>query len=183
MPSEVKGVWFVTAKSYLLGQRGPEAVEWVAERLDPAFRNAMLEPLTSGWYPERALAQGLDGMREVLGAVDDEVFCRIMRECTEIGVNRFFRALLRSSSPEFVLRQIPTMWRHIRRGQGRVDVERAPGGTLIHYSDFPWFEDVNYRLLVKGSLGAIVAIAARRLPPVDISGYGSDWLDARVEHG
>ena len=99
-----------------------------------------------------------------------------------IGVNRFFRVLLRLSSPAFVLRQTPTMWRQIRRGQGRGEVEPVPGGTLIRYRDFPWFDDVNYRLLAKGSLGAIVAIAGKQLPRVDISDFGSDWLDARVEH-
>jgi len=182
MGSEVKGVWFVTAKSYMLDHGGAKALERVAEQLDPAFREAILDPLTSAWYPERALAQALAGMREVLGAIDDEVFCEVMRECSELGVNRFFRVLLRLSSASFVLRQTPTMWRQIRRGQGRVEVEPVQGGTLIHYRDFPWFEDVNYRLLAKGSLGAIVAIAAGKLPRVDIVDFGSDWLDARVEH-
>ncbi len=183
MSSEVKGVWFVTARSYVLAHGGAPALEALLGYMDREHHEAITEPLASAWYPERALGQALAGMRQTLAGGDASEFREIMEECTRIGVNRFFRVLIRVSAPAFVLRQVPTMWRMIRRGDGDVVVEPTAGGTLIHYSGFPCFDDANYRLMTKGSLAALVRLCTQKPPLVDVVDYGRDWLDARIVHG
>src|SRR5512139_866770 len=114
-PSEVKGSWFVTARTYLVSEGSDELVQRVAKFLPDHQRHSLLEPLPSGWYPEESLQNALMGMRTELARGSPERFLDIMRQCTELGISRFFRVLLRLGSTEFVLRQVPTMWKQIRR--------------------------------------------------------------------
>ena len=95
-----------------------------------------------------------------------------MEGCTEIGVSRFFRVLLRLSTPGFVLRQVPTMWRHIRRGRGEVRVREEDGAFVLEYSDFPWFADPLYEHLTVGSVRALVRIATGKAPTIRAEGLG-----------
>lgn len=179
--SEIKGVWLVTAKSWVLGQRTVAELNAVARHVDPAMRSALTDPLPSEWYPEETLQQVLRGMRSVLAEDSDSRFLELMRQCTRIGVNRFFRALLRLGSAQFVLRQVPTMWRQIRRGTGRVEVETESNRIQLRYRDFPYFDDPNYRLLTLGSLGAVVELCTSSQPSVSLGAHGSDWLDVAIE--
>ncbi len=181
MRSEIKGVWLVTAKRFVLASHGQEALDAIASHLAPESRGAVLEPVTSAWYPEEVLQGALAGIHREVAKQSDEVYLRMMRECTELGVSRFFRVLLRLSTPGFVLAQVPSMWAHIRRGAGKVTVESTPDGTLVRYREFPYFDDPRYRLLTQGSLQGLMKLTTRQQPRVRLGEFGSDWLDVHVE--
>jgi hypothetical protein len=180
--SEVKGIWLVTARGWVLREHDGAMLERIASHMDRDLRPAILEPLPSEWYPEEVLAQALRAMREVVAQGSNEKFRAVMESCTELGVSTFFRVLLRVSTPRFVLRQVPTMWRQIRRGRGRVVVENRPTSTVVAYSDFPHFGNVDYRLLTLGSLTAVLRVCTRETPHIRIEDHGGDWLDVVVDH-
>ncbi len=172
MQSEVKGVWFVSARAWL-EERG--VLMTAAKPLPPAVRSALLEPMPTAWYPEETLQQAMSGVRATL-ARDGDQFIDAMDGCTVIGTSRFFRALLRLATPGFVLRQVPAMWRHIRRGDAHVDVVVEGDSARIEYSAFPFFGDENYRLLTEASLRAVVRTCTGRNPKVTIAKWSADAL-------
>jgi hypothetical protein len=180
-PSEIKGVWLVTARAYVLDRHGRAALERIASSVDPSLASAVLEPLPSHWYPEAVLQQSLRGMKSAIAHDSDDGLLRVMEGCTELGISRFFRALLRLSSPDFVMAQVPTMWRQIRRGPGKVSVERTADGQVIHYTSFPYFDDPNYRLLTLGSLTAVLRLCTKNPPRIRLGAQGKDFLDAIIE--
>jgi hypothetical protein len=108
-------------------------------------------------------------------------FVEAMDGCTMIGISRFFRALLRVATPAFVLRQVPTMWRQIRRGDARVSVTIDGDRARIQYAQFPYFSDENYRLLTEGSLRAVVRTCTGHAPKVTLLRSTSDSLNVEVQ--
>lgn len=176
MRSEVKGAWFVAARAWL-DDRG--ALEATAQVLPRDVRTALLEPIPASWYPEELLQEALRGLRENV-VPDAAGFVDAMDGCTVIGTSRFFRAMLRVASPGFVLRQVPTMWRHIRRGDANVAVKLHDDKAQIAYSGFPYFSDENYRLLTEGSLRALVRTCTGRDPKVALLRSTADSLNVEV---
>src|SRR5579859_5010427 len=57
--SEVKGIWFATARRYMLEARGRDALAAVIEDIPPEHRRALAAPLPSQWYPEETLQESL----------------------------------------------------------------------------------------------------------------------------
>lgn len=96
--SEVKGIWFVSVRAWLEAHATEEQRRELVASLSPPFRAAFVEPLVSEWYPEAMLAESLLATYEVIAVRDRVRFLSIMEACTEIGVNRFFRLLLRLST-------------------------------------------------------------------------------------
>ncbi|MGZ3420851.1 MAG: hypothetical protein ACXWUG_11715 [Polyangiales bacterium] len=176
MVSEVKGAWFVAARAWL-DERG--ALGAIARELDEDARRALLEPLPGHWYPESSLQNSLAAMRTYV-APSREEYVDALDACTVIGISRFFRALLRVASPGFVVRQVPTMWKQIRRGAGHVAVDSANGRARVSYTAFPYFADENYRLLTEGSLRAVVRTCTGKNPRVLISRATDDALDVDI---
>jgi hypothetical protein len=180
-PSEVKGVWFVTARR-LLASKHPGAVAEMVRLVDADLRSALTDPLPSSWYPEEALRQMLTAMNRVVANGDKDVFLRLMEEATDLGIQHFFRILVRIGSPAFVLKRVPTMWRQIRRGAGKVEVEADDRRATLRYTEFPWFSDPLYRLMTLGSLAAVVRLCAGRDANLAIVDHGPDWLTVRIEY-
>ncbi len=176
MSSLVKGAWFVAARAWLEAHSSLEAT---TRALPPDVRQVLLEPIPAEWYPEETLQTALRVMRQEI-APDRAHFVAVIDGCTEIGISRFFRALLRVVSPAFVLRQVPTMWRQIRRDDTRVTVEVNENRAVIHYAGFPYFADDNYRALTEGSLRAVVRTSTGRDPKVTILHATKDSLDVEV---
>lgn len=172
----MKGAWFVAARAWLESRGSLEAT---ARALTPDVRKVLLEPIPAVWYPEPVLQASLAALRDVV-APERAQFVEAMDACTAIGISRFFRALLRVASPGFVLRQVPTMWRHVRRGDGHVAVEAGDGRGTIRYSQFPFFADDNYRLLTEGSLRAVVRTCTGRDPRVTLVRATNDSLDVEI---
>jgi len=174
--SEIKGAWFVAARAWL-EERG--ALETAATALNGDVRHALLEPIPAAWYPEEVLQEAMRGVRTAVVPSSD-AFVDAMDGCTVIGTSRFFRALLRVASPAFVLRQVPTMWRQIRRGDAKVAVMIDGDRARIQYSEFPYFSDENYRLLTEGSLRAVVRTCTGRDPKVTVLRSTADSLNVEL---
>lgn len=180
--SEVKGIWFVAALDYARDAHGDARMRQLIETSRHKYADVYRNPVGSAWYPEEALQQLLTLLYDVLAQQHDSTFERIVEGCTEQGVNRLFQMLLRMSSPAFVLRHVPTMWRQIRRGPGQVVVENHDGHSVIRYSEFPWFWDKSYRLLTTASLRAIVRCCANEAPRVEVLDHTSDTLSVRLAY-
>lgn len=179
--SEVKGIWFLVAREQLEQQFGAAGFQDVLDAMPAEFQHALREPLASSWYAEEALQEALRAMRHTL--VPDADDCRaLLFSCTQRGVGRFFRAMMRLSSPHFVLRQVPTMWKHIRRDRARIDVSLGPEISYVTYSRFPYFSDENYRLLVEGSLRALLEPSVGHRVLAEVHSYGDDWLRVAIRH-
>jgi hypothetical protein len=180
--SEVKGLWFVVAKRYLIDRYDPELPARMAALVDEPLRHAFLDPVRSGWYPEACLTQFMRAFDELVTHGDQRKLVLAFEECTLQGVHRFFQALLRLTTPEFLLRRTPVLWSYVRRNQGRLTVEADPQRAIIRYVDFPYFDDVNYRLLALGTLRPLATLCGGTSPRADVLGYGRDWLDVEVRY-
>ena len=178
--SEVKGIWFDSALRWLERTHGPGAAARLDARVSAPYRGILTEPLAFQWYPEAALAELLPAMRAELTDGSDEAFVSVVEQITLDGVGRFFRLVLSLASPAFVVRKVPVLWGRMRRGAGRVEVESGDGVVHLHYRDFPWFADDNYRLLTVGSLRGVCAAAGAKDPDVTIVGATDDTLDVDV---
>lgn len=179
--SEVKGVWFTSARSFVLRERGPGIVEAVARGLPRDQRDAVLSPDARRWYPEATLAAALGALRKEV-APDDASYAALLEGATSEGVGNVARALLRVSSASFVLKQIPTLWRAVRRGAGDVRVEVGTGRALIAYSAFPWFADDNYCVLTEASVRSLVRLVTRKPASVKIVERREDALRLEVAY-
>jgi len=177
---EVKGVWFTTARRYVNDRYGPQMLEEVAAGMGEQHREAIVQPLASEWYPEETLQQGMASMSRVLAGGDVERFSAVLEACTDLGINHFFRALIRMGSPAMVLRKVPTMWSLIRRGDAIVTAEANDERATIRYERFPYFQDSNYRILTLASVRTLVRICCGREPSVEIVGYERDALAVAV---
>jgi hypothetical protein len=182
MPSEVKGLWFVVARRYLVDHHGVEAVLQMADAIEPAYRDSLLEPMRSDWYPEACLQQYLRAYFEIVARRDEKRMLAALEDCTLQGVNRFFEVLLRLTTPRFVMSQTPVLWRYVRRGQGMLHVEADDERAICRYVDFPYFEDVNYRLLALGTLRPLASLCGGTNPRAEVIDYGRDFLDIEVRY-
>jgi len=179
--SEVRGIWFVTARRYMQEHGfGDEWFEALAARLDQRYKGVFLAPDSAEWYPERALQQALGAMHAVMAEGRDDAFVDVMEECTILGINQFFRLLMRLGSPALVLRKAPAMWNHIRRGAGSVAVEANDAGAELRFTEFPYFRDPNYRLLTVGVTRALVTVCGRPRPQIAVTSFDWDRLTVKV---
>jgi hypothetical protein len=181
-PSEVKGLWFVAARRWVVQDLGEEALRAVLAELHGPAREALEDPLPSAWYPEEALQRGLDAARRVLADDDADQMLDLLERVTMIGINAFWRTALRVTSTEFALRAVPVSWKHIRRGAGEMSVELEGGIGRIHYRDFPYFDDPNYRLLVLGTLRPLLRMSTGAEVPVNIATYTHDSLTVHAKY-
>ncbi|MCA9627849.1 MAG: hypothetical protein KC766_09290 [Myxococcales bacterium] len=182
MGSEVKGIWFLVARDEIDSRWGAEAYARLAASVPARYRSALTEPLASTWYPEEALQCALEAMREDLVSAEGP-YRELLFACTQRGMGRFFRAMMRITTPHFVLRQVPTMWRHIRRDRAQIEVALGEDTSRVTYSRFPYFDDPNYRVLVEASLSALVQPTVGHEVPVRVEDFGDDWLRVAITHG
>lgn len=180
MASEVKGIWFESARGWLLRTHGPEALVRVEQRLDPELRGLLREPMASQWYPESSLAALLVATRDELTDGSARGFIAMVEDITLDGVGRFFRLVLSLASPGFVLRKVPVLWNRMRRGAGRVEVETRPDRVRLRYREFPWFDDENYRLMTVATIQGICRAAGSRAPVAEVVQWSPDTLDVDV---
>jgi len=180
--SEVRGIWFAAAAAYCERAFGEPALKSVLSHMPAPHREVILFPDGNTWYPEAVMQTAIAAMDRVLAEGDAARFTKIIEGCTEEGVSRAFRVFLRVTTPAFVLRQVPFMWRQIRRGRGDVTVVGSDASALIQYRDFPYFGDRRYRWLTEASLRALVRIATRREPHVKIISYDDCSLDIEVRY-
>jgi hypothetical protein len=178
--SEVKGIWFDSARGWLTRHHDPSVLQRIERRVPSPYRGILVDPLTSQWYPEAALAEMLAALRAELTDGSEASFVQLIEQITLDGVGRFFRLVLALASPSFVLRKVPVLWARMRRGAGRVEVAAAAGAVRLRYREFPWFDDPNYRLMTVGTLVGICKAAGARTPQVTVVDWAPDALDVDV---
>ena len=148
--------------------------------MPPEHRPIMRDPITSDWYPEGALGASLKATREVIGRGSDAGTLTAIEGCTLEGIRRFWSVALRLTTTHFALQMLPSTWSHMRRGPGKLEVVTEPDRSVVRYSAFPYFDDVNYRLLVLGTLRPLMRTSTGTRAQVEIVGHGDDWLDAEI---
>jgi hypothetical protein len=174
--SEVKGLWFVVGRRYVLEKYGAAALQQCVGLLGERHAAVLASPLASEWYPEEALQQMLGVLDLVVARSDPDEFVRVIEDCSLIAINHFFRTLLRLVPPATMLRKIPTMWALIRRGAGRVAVEATDHEAVVRYSAFPYFGDVHYRLLTIGAIRSLLTLCDARGGSVEVLSHSEDTL-------
>lgn len=179
--SEVKGVWFTTARRFVVDRYGPETLAALAADAGD-YGDVIREPLASEWYPEEAMQSGLAAMMRVLANGDADRLTAALETCTDLGISHFFRALIRIGSPAMVLRKVPAMWNLIRRGDAIVTSEADDARAIVRYERFPYFYDANYRILTVASLRTVVRICAGAVPRVEIVSYERDALSVQITY-
>lgn len=179
----MKGLWFATARRYVLDRHGRDVLAAVVEEMPPAHRHALISPFPSEWYAEEMLQSALAATSRVMARGNRDRMLEILEDCTVIGVNHFFRIALRITTTNFAVRMLPTAWAHMRRGPGKLRVDLLAGEGVVEYSRFPYFDDINYRLLVLGTLRPLMRMSTGREPRVEIAEYRSDYLRAMVRFG
>lgn len=179
---QVKGLWFVTARRYALHHYGEAELAKVIAKMKPRHREALANPLPSAWYVEEAMQDSFAAAREVL-APSDGAMLELFEGCSRYGITYFWRIALRMTSTEFAMRTLPATWRHIRRGPGQmvVQVDGGERHATVSYTRFPYFDDVNYRLLVLGTLRPLLHISTGKPARVTIAGHGKSWLTAEID--
>jgi hypothetical protein len=179
----VKGVWFVTARRYIVEEEGEAALAAVAARMPAAERRVFGDALPSEWFPEPVFQRAMEAVQQELTGHDDARFLAFIEGSTELGVNTFFRVLLKIASPTFLMRQMPAAWGTHRRDGGTLDVDANEKGARLHYAGFPFWGDRNYRVSVQGVLRKVTELCTGVSPRVREVAYGSDWFDVEVAYG
>jgi hypothetical protein len=137
---------------------------------------AMLDPLPSAWYAETTFQSALAAVSEEVCGRDPDRFVEFIEACTVLGINRFLRIILALSSPAYLLGKMPIFWSRHRLNNGKLEVEVGDRCARLHYSEFPFFDDRNYRLFVRGVLRKTVEVASGVRPEVTVRDYGRDRL-------
>ncbi|HEY1697378.1 MAG TPA: hypothetical protein VGG39_34690 [Polyangiaceae bacterium] len=180
--SEVKGLWFTVGRRYVLESHGEEALATCVARLGDRHGPVFADPLPSAWYPEETLQQTLGVLGVVIAGGESDRYVRIIEDCSLLAVHHFFRALLRLVPPATMLRKVPTMWGLIRRGAGRVVVDADETHALVRYSEFPYFDDLNYRLLTLGAIRSLMTLCGARNARVELGTHTADSLNVAVTY-
>lgn len=175
-----KGVWFVTARRHLLDVYGEEMLARVAQSMSEEHANALLEPLASAWYPELSFQSAVGAVMEETCERDPERFVDFIEECTVLGINRFLRVILSLTSPAYVLSKMPVFWSRHRQHCGKLTVDIGERRALLQYTDFPFFDDPNYRICVRGILRKTLEISSGARPEVIVRDYRRDRLLVEV---
>lgn len=180
---QAKGVWFVTARRQLVALHGEAAAQRVARRMGPRYGSILLEPVVSDWYPEVAFQRAMGAVFDEVCGGDAERFVAFIEASTELGIHRFLRVILALSSPRFLLSKMPVLWSRHRLHNGTLAVEVGERSARLRYAGFPFFDDRNYRLFVRGVLRKTVEVSSGVVPEVVVRDYGRDHLDVQVEFG
>jgi hypothetical protein len=158
MHSEVKGVWFVTAKRYLLEDYGPEMFDRYVAGVPEAHREWVREPLASRWYPEEMMRDAMNAFHTVVARGNDAVFTAAMERCAVLGIHWFLQLLLSVTTPRYLLRLVPTALAQIRRGPVRVHIDAREGGATLRFTGQPYAADPRYRLATPAIMRSLMSV-------------------------
>jgi hypothetical protein len=180
---EVKGVWFLTARRHIVSAYGEEKLHAVARALSDETRAHLLEPMASAWYAEEIFQEMMAAVMSELCHGDTLAFSTFMEACTELGVNTFFRILLRITSIEFLMRKMPTLSKQYRRNDSICTVETNDERALLHWKNFPYFDDRNYRALTVATLIKTAELCTGARPKGDVIEHTRDTMTVQVIYG
>ena len=158
MRSEVKGVWFVTAKRYLLEDYGPEMFDRYVAGVSEAHREWVREPAVSRWYPEEMMRDAMNSFYTVVARGNDAVFTAAMERCAVLGIHWFLQLLLSVTTPRYLLRLVPTALAQIRRGPVRVQIDAREDGATLRFTGQPYAGDLRYRLATPAIVRSLMSV-------------------------
>jgi hypothetical protein len=176
----VKGVWFVTTKRYVLETYDEGMLAAIARAVPEENRGALLDPLPSAWYHEDVFQQALRAVMEVVAHHDPAVFGDFIEACTVLGVNMFFRVMLRITSPAFLMRNMPTMFRQYRRNDWHCEAQADERHAVLTWRGCPYLADRTYRYFLVAVLLKCTELCSGQRPKVDILAHGPDSVTTRV---
>lgn len=176
----VKGVWFVTARRHLIEAYGASTLHAVARAMKEEHRPVLLEPMASEWYPEDVFQDAIDAVMFQVAQKDSRVFSEFMEGATVLGVNTFFRILLRVTSPAFLMRQMPTLSRQYRRNDWECAVDAQDHAATLEWRGCPYLADRTYRLFMVAVIVKSTELCTKRRPTVEVVGHGRDWIKLKV---
>ena len=179
-PPLVKGVWFVTARRHLLEEHGATKLAEVARSMADAHRTALLEPMASTWYPEDAFQDALHAVMQEVAHHDLLAFSNFIEACTVLGVNTFFRVLLRITSPAFLMRQMPALGRQYRKNDWECEVQADERRAVLRWRACPYLADRTYRLYVVAMLVKCSELCTGKRPQCDVLAHGRDSMTVQV---
>ncbi len=179
---QVKGIWLVAARAAVNERFGAATLDRMESAYSGRYHKALRQPKASEYYPEDALQDALRLLDATVTRGDDEKFRTTIRHATSHAVSTVFRVFLRASTASFILRQVPTLWREVRRGPAQVRVTPGQGGAVLDYTDFPFFDERLYLLLTQATLEELLFLCTKRRPSVTIADSGSDWARVKVEY-
>jgi hypothetical protein len=180
--SEVKGVWFLTAKRSTIGRKGSQVWDAVVASLPEEYRGAMADPLASEWYPEELFGLMLERLETFVAEGDPARLATFLEEGTIEGISRFFRSVLGLATPAFVLRRLPALWKLVRRGAGTVSVEADATGATVRYSGNPFWGDARYRTLTTCTLRALLRMCTGHEASVREGSFTRDTFVVHIEY-
>ncbi len=178
----VKGVWFVTARRHLLETHGASKLHAVARAMKPDHGAILLEPLASEWYSEDVFYDAMQAVHHVHAQLDTRVFCEFIEACTVLGVNSFFRVLLRITSPAYLLRQMPAMSLVYRRNDWICEVDAGDERATLTWRGCPYLVHRVYRLYCGAMIVKCVELCSGKRPAVEVAAHGPDWMTVRVQY-
>lgn len=179
-PALVKGVWFVTARRHLLEVHGDAVLQAVARTMKDDNGRLLLEGLASEWYQEDAFQDAMRAVMEAHAHHDPAVFSEFIEACTVLGVNTFFRILLRITSPAFLMRKMPGLSRQYRRNDWICDAQADDHKAVLSWRNVPYMVDRNYRLYCVAMLAKCAELCTGKRPTVLTLGHGDDWITLQV---
>jgi hypothetical protein len=145
MAVEVKGVWLVTIRRFLQDGRREGAFDRYVASVPAEWRDTIRDPVVSEWYPETVMCHAFEALYEASARRDDE-FVRAMEECTALGTNTFFKALLSVTSPRRLLKLLPTALRTHRRGPFELLLDIRERDATLRFLGLPYSDHPQYRL-------------------------------------
>jgi hypothetical protein len=177
---EVKGVWFLTARRHIVAVHGDAKLHAVARALSETTRPMLLEPMPSAWYGEDVFREMMSAVMTELCRGDTLAFSTFMEECTVLGVNTFFRILLRITSVEFLMRKMPTLSKQYRRNDSICTVDANETRAVLRWENFPFFDDRNYRLFTLATLIKTAEMCTGARPKGDVIEHTRDTMTVQV---
>jgi hypothetical protein len=179
--SRIKGLVFVTCRRFVEENYGQEGYERVVSGLGPEARAAFDEPAVSELYPEAHMHAFVTRMYTVLAEGDDEAFCDMIRGIARMGISKFFRLILSLTSPVFVVKRIPLLFKRLREGPAELQIELDSAHIVVHYDKFPWCGDPIYRLTSMANIQAAVEATGAACPRVTVSECSSTSMSLVID--
>ncbi len=173
---EVKSLTFVTMRKVLAESFDAPRLAAVRGSLDRQTRQVLDSVEIGEWVAEDHMAQVMEAIYQEGFGSNDEEFLLFARHLGSEGVSRFLRIFLSLASARFILRRVPVVWNHLRRGAGIVVADQDDLGVRIQYAGFPFFARPVYRLLSLGNCQALVSAATGEVPPGTVLSWSEDSL-------
>jgi hypothetical protein len=145
-------------------------------------RPALLEAMASTWYPEDVFQDALGAVMSEIAHHDLLVYSNFIEACTVLGVNTFFRVLLRITSPAFLMRHMPALGRQYRKNDWVCEVEADDRRAILHWRRCPYLADRNYRLYVVAMLVKCSQLCTGKRARCDVLSHARDSMTVQVTY-